>query len=32
MLATDLLLLALDDERGTVLSQAAIGLDYEPKK
>lgn len=28
MLATDLLLLALDDERGTVLSQAAIGLDY----
>ena len=28
MLATDLLLLALDDERGTVLPQAAIGLDY----
>jgi len=28
MLATDLLLLALDDERGTVLSQTAIGLDY----
>lgn len=28
MLATDLLLLALDDERGTVLSQASIGLDY----
>lgn len=28
MLATDLLLLALDDERGTVLSQAAVGLDY----
>lgn len=28
MLATDLLLLALDDERGTVLSQAAIGLNY----
>lgn len=28
MLATDLLLLALDDERGTVLAQAAIGLDY----
>ncbi|MBS0383219.1 MAG: GPP34 family phosphoprotein [Proteobacteria bacterium] len=28
MLATDLLLLALDDARGTVLSQAAIGLDY----
>lgn len=28
MLATDLLLLALDDERGTVLSHAAIGLDY----
>jgi hypothetical protein len=28
MLATDLLLLALDDERGTVFSQATIGLDY----
>lgn len=28
MLATDLLLLALDDERGTVLPQAGIGLDY----
>jgi hypothetical protein len=28
MLATDLLLLALDDERGTVLRPAAIGLDY----
>lgn len=28
MLATDLLLLALDDERGTVLPQAALGLDY----
>jgi hypothetical protein len=28
MLATDLLLLALDDERGTVLSQAAMGLDF----
>lgn len=28
MLATDLLLLALDDERGTVLSQASIGLDF----
>jgi len=28
MLATDLLLLALDDERGTVLSQATMGLDY----
>lgn len=28
MLATDLLLLALDDDRGTVLPQAAIGLDY----
>ena len=28
MLATDLLLLALDDERGTVLPQAAMGLDY----
>ena len=28
MLATDVLLLALDDERGTVLPQAAIGLDY----
>lgn len=28
MLATDLLLLALDDERGKVLSQAAIGLDF----
>ncbi|HVX05232.1 MAG TPA: GPP34 family phosphoprotein [Rhodanobacteraceae bacterium] len=28
MLATDLLLLALDDEHGTVLPQAAIGLDY----
>ena len=28
MLATDLLLLALDDERGTVLPDAAIGLDY----
>lgn len=28
MLATDLLLLALDDERGTILPQAAIGLDY----
>ncbi|HWG66827.1 MAG TPA: GPP34 family phosphoprotein [Rhodanobacteraceae bacterium] len=28
MLATDLLLLALDDERGTVLPQTAIGLDY----
>lgn len=28
MLATDLLLLALDDERGTVLPQAAIGLDF----
>lgn len=28
MLATDLLLLALDDERGSVLPQAAIGLDY----
>lgn len=28
MLATDLLLLALDDERGTVLPQASIGLDY----
>jgi hypothetical protein len=28
MLATDLLLLALDDEHGTVLSQAAVGLDY----
>jgi hypothetical protein len=28
MLATDLLLLALDDERGTVLSEAGIGLDY----
>lgn len=28
MLATDLLLLALDDERGTVLPQAAVGLDY----
>lgn len=27
MLATDLLLLALDDERGTVLPQAATGLD-----
>lgn len=28
MLATDLLLLALDDERGTVLREAAMGLDY----
>jgi hypothetical protein len=28
MLATDLLLLALDDERGIVLPQAALGLDY----
>jgi hypothetical protein len=28
MLATDLLLLALDDERGTVLPEAGIGLDY----
>ncbi|HKT42102.1 MAG TPA: GPP34 family phosphoprotein [Rhodanobacteraceae bacterium] len=28
MLATDLLLLVLDDERGTVLPQAALGLDY----
>lgn len=28
MLATDLLLLALDDDRGTVPTQAAIGLDY----
>lgn len=28
MLATDLLLLALDDARGTVLPQAALGLDY----
>lgn len=28
MLATDLLLLALDDERGTVLPDARIGLDY----
>ncbi|WIG56603.1 MAG: hypothetical protein OJF61_002391 [Rhodanobacteraceae bacterium] len=28
MLATDLLLMALDDERGTVLPQAALGLDY----
>ena len=28
MLATDLLRLALDDERGTVLPQAGIGLDY----
>lgn len=28
MLATDLLLLALDDERGTVLPQAALGLPY----
>lgn len=28
MLATDLLLLALDDDRGTVLPQAALGLDY----
>lgn len=28
MLATDLLLLALDDTRGTVLPQAAIGLDF----
>ncbi|MGH8234296.1 MAG: GOLPH3/VPS74 family protein [Rhodanobacteraceae bacterium] len=28
MLATDLLLLALDDERGRVLPQAAIGLDF----
>lgn len=28
MLATDLLLLALDDERGTVSPQAAVGLDY----
>jgi hypothetical protein len=28
MLATDLLLLALDDERGTVLPRAALGLDY----
>ena len=28
MLATDLLLLALDDERGTVLPQASIGLDF----
>ena len=28
MLATDLLLLALDDARGTVLPQTAIGLDY----
>lgn len=28
MLATDLLLLALDDERGTVLPQATVGLDY----
>ena len=28
MLATDLLLLALDDERGTVLPAAGIGLDY----
>ncbi|MGH8213126.1 MAG: GOLPH3/VPS74 family protein [Rhodanobacteraceae bacterium] len=28
MLATDLLLLALDDERGTVLPETAIGLDY----
>ena len=28
MLATDLLLLALDDARGTVLPPAAIGLDY----
>jgi hypothetical protein len=28
MLATDLLLLALDDDHGNVLSQASIGLDY----
>lgn len=28
MLATDLLLLALDDERGRVLPQAVIGLDF----
>lgn len=28
MLATDLLLLALDDERGTVLPEAALGLDH----
>ncbi|HJP99858.1 MAG TPA: GPP34 family phosphoprotein [Rhodanobacteraceae bacterium] len=28
MLATDLLLLALDDERGTVLPEAGVGLDY----
>ncbi len=28
MLATDLLLLALDDDRGTVLPQASIGLDF----
>lgn len=28
MLATDLLLLALDDERGTVLPTASIGLDF----
>lgn len=28
ILAADLLLLALDDERGTVLPQAAIGLDF----
>jgi Golgi phosphoprotein 3 len=28
MLATDLLLLALDDERGTVLAEAGIGLGY----
>lgn len=28
MLATDLLLLALDDDHGKVLSQASIGLDY----
>ncbi|MGH8215919.1 MAG: GOLPH3/VPS74 family protein [Rhodanobacteraceae bacterium] len=28
MLTTDLLLLALDDERGRVLPRAAIGLDY----
>jgi hypothetical protein len=28
MLATDLLLLALDDERGTLFPQTAVGLDY----